>query len=164
MAPKGPYKWSKELEDAAIEAFGECPEYGIAASAAGVSRNTLTHYYHTKPDFKARMDEARSKFVKSLIKEALRRGRDGYAELKQGKDGTFYDVTKYSDSLLTTLLKKYEPMFNEKVKVEQTVTGKVEHEHKHKIDPQKLDKESRDLVEQLLLRNRTPCPESPSNN
>ncbi|PYD61993.1 hypothetical protein CFR72_13585 [Gluconacetobacter entanii] len=87
-----------------------------ACRLSGINRGAAYKLRDNDPAFAAEWDEAMQIAMDSLELEAWRRGRDGYDEYVTCKDGLVYDQDgnpvlqrRYSDSLLTTLLKAHRP-------------------------------------------------------
>ncbi len=85
-----------------------------AAKAAGVDRSTPYRWREAEPEFAAAWDDAVERACDLLEAEAWTRAVDGVREPVIGRvgrdqDGIVTYVQKYSDSLLTTLLKAHKP-------------------------------------------------------
>ncbi|KON64793.1 hypothetical protein KOEU_17630 [Komagataeibacter europaeus] len=99
-----------------VEALRNTGNVSEACRLSGIGRTTAYQMRETDPAFAAEWDEAMQIAMDSLELEAWRRGRDGYDEYVTCKDGLVYDQDgkpvlqrRYSDSLLTTLLKAHRP-------------------------------------------------------
>ncbi len=99
-----------------VEALRNAGNVSEACRLSGISRVTAYRLRETDQSFAAEWDEALQIAMDSLELEAWRRGRDGYDEYVTCKDGLVYDQDgnpilqrRYSDGLLTTLLKAHRP-------------------------------------------------------
>ncbi|GAB6966359.1 hypothetical protein JCM25156A_03960 [Komagataeibacter kakiaceti JCM 25156] len=99
-----------------IEALRNAGNVSEACRLSGIGRVTAYRLRETDQSFAAEWDEALQIAMDSLELEAWRRGRDGYDEYVTCKDGLVYDQEgnpvlqrRYSDGLLTTLLKAHRP-------------------------------------------------------
>lgn len=122
-----------------------------AAEAAGVALVTINRYMgngdRADPEFRARMEEAKARYIRTLEAEAHRRAVDGWDEDRLGPGGVMYSVRKFSDTLLLHLLKKKAPEeHGDRVVVDQTthVTGE--------LGLANLSRESREQLRQILER------------
>ena len=86
---------------------------------------TFKSWMRDSPEFAARVQEALDSFRDSLIRETVRRGRDGYKRPIFQKGELVGHETVYSDGLLLAELKKHFPEYREK----------VEHDHRVAIQP-----------------------------
>ncbi|MXV35856.1 MULTISPECIES: hypothetical protein [unclassified Saccharibacter] len=101
--------------------------------AAGLSRPGLYARRERDAEFAQEWDEAISTAIDTLEEEAWRRARDGVPEylvtgkgLVLDKEGNPIMQNRYSDSLLTTLLKAHRPeRYRERSTVEMNVTGSL---------------------------------------
>lgn len=88
--------------------FRELARFGnvsAAAETAGVSRQTVYRYIDADEEFKKRFNETKRLGVQGLEDEAVRRAADGYEEPVFYQGVQMDRVRKYSDGLLTLLLK-----------------------------------------------------------
>ena len=108
-----------------------------AANEAGLGRRTVYDWRDEDPDFAAAWNDALEAGADILEDEARRRAADGVDEpvIAQGRlirneDGTPLTVKRYSDTLMTLLLKGRRPnVYRERVSadIEANVKGKIEH-------------------------------------
>jgi hypothetical protein len=101
--------------------YAEFGIIGTAAREAGIDRQTVYDWRKASKEFAAAMDAALEESTDKLEREATRRAREGWLEpvYQQGQEvGT---VRKYSDSLLTLMLKANRPRrFRENIAAELT--------------------------------------------
>lgn len=116
-----------------LEALRNSGNVSEACRLAGIGRTTVYHLRETDPAFASEWDEAIQTAIDSLELEAWRRGRDGYDEYVTCKDGLVRDADgnpvlqrRYSDSLLTTLLKAHRPdKFRDRSTVDMNVNTDI---------------------------------------
>lgn len=99
-----------------IDALRNAGNVSEACRLSEIGRATAYQMRENDPAFAAEWDEALQIAMDSLELEAWRRGRDGYDEYVTCKDGLVLDKEgkpvlqrRYSDGLLTTLLKAHRP-------------------------------------------------------
>jgi len=99
--------------------------YTLSADAAGLSTQSVRDERNRNPEFAAAETDAKNRYLDRLKKEALRRGAEGWVERGIfSKDGEHLgDIVKYSDALLTLLLKRHDKKFVERV--DASVTSEV---------------------------------------
>lgn len=135
-----------------IDAFREHRKVTVAMSVSGVSRSALYEARHTDTDFGAAWLEVEEEIVEELEAEAYRRAVTGVQKplVSAGKYVT--DVTEYSDSLLTLLLRARRPeRYRERHTVEHS--GEVTHTQTTAIvlDPE-LSKQALDLLSRAAVQ------------
>ncbi|GBQ07904.1 hypothetical protein [Saccharibacter floricola] len=116
-----------------LDTLEKCGNISLASKAAGVSRPGMYARRERDPDFAQAWDEAITTAVESLEAEAWRRARDGVPEylvtgkgLVLDKNGEPVMQNRYSDSLLTTLLKAHKPeRYKDRSTVDMNVTGSL---------------------------------------
>ena len=84
-----------------------------AAAAAGCDRSSVYQYARAHPEFKERWDTAVETAIDAIQAEAFRRAVEGVAEPVFYKGVECGRVTRYSDSLLLALLKRFRPAFRD---------------------------------------------------
>ncbi len=105
--------------------FAQCGNVRRAAVAAGVGRRTVYRWLE-QPRFKTLYDEAHDEALDLLEEEARRRAVEGVLEPVVSGGKIVGRVRKYSDNLLTTLLKAKRPdVFRER----------YEHRQRRRTDP-----------------------------
>ena len=109
---------TKLTRQRACDAFlAELRKRGIisdAAKASGFTRQMLYVWREEDPEFAKAWDDALDEAASTLENEAWRRATEGVEEpivgrVERDRDGVVAHVRKYSDSLLTTLLKAHRP-------------------------------------------------------
>lgn len=85
-----------------------------AVKVAGFDRVTFYRWREEDPEFAKAWDDALDEAASTLENEAWRRATEGVEEpivgrVERDRDGVVAHVRKYSDSLLTTLLKAHRP-------------------------------------------------------
>lgn len=116
-----------------LDALARCGNISLASRAAGLSRPGLYARRERDAEFAQEWDEAIRTATDTLEAEAWRRARDGVPEylvtgkgLVLDKNGEPVMQNRYSDSLLTTLLKAHKPeRYRERSTVEMNVTGSL---------------------------------------
>jgi hypothetical protein len=95
-----------------------------AARAAGVGRSTAYEWYEADQGFARRWDEAVEHAVDELEREAWRRAAEGFDEPVYQKGELVGHVRRYSDQLMSVLLKAHRPeKFRERTQTELTGPG-----------------------------------------
>jgi AcrR family transcriptional regulator len=130
---------AQTLQRARALFLDELAQRGIvqdAAAAAGVGRSTVYQWRGEDAAFAAAWDVAIERAADALEREAWRRGVEGVPEpvigrvdrdldgVVTGPDGQPLYIRKYSDALLTTMLKARRP---------EKFREKVDHEHRGSI-------------------------------
>jgi hypothetical protein len=109
---------TKTTRQRARDAFlAELRKHGIisdAARAVGFNRQLFYEWREEDPEFAKAWDDALDEAAGTLEREAWRRAIEGVEEpivgrVERDRDGVVAHVRKYSDSLLTTLLKAHRP-------------------------------------------------------
>lgn len=89
---------------ALLLAYVELGRLRAACREANVPHQMHYYWKRTDPDYAAAFDEAQQMAGELLEEEAMRRAL-GFEETRYALDGTPYQVTKYSDTLLIFLMK-----------------------------------------------------------
>lgn len=157
-----------QIQAVFLETFAKCANVTDASSAAGVHRSTIYRWLADDEDFAAGWDEAEQAANDVLIREAWRRGVEGYTEpvVSLGKlvvlnDGTPLTVRKYSDTLLLTLMRARMSQFREKsqLEVNASITSAAANAHQLNIDVRGMTNdeltELRKLAERVKAREQT---------
>lgn len=116
-----------------LETLEKCGNISQAAKASGLTRQTLYARREKNAAFAQAWDEAITTAIDSLEAEAWRRARDGVPEylvtgkgLVVDKNGEPIMQNRYSDTLLTTLLKAHRPeRYKDRSSVDMNVTGSL---------------------------------------
>lgn len=130
-----------------LAVLAETANVSLAAKAAGVSRTGIYAHREVDDGFAAAWEQAEQTAADRLEAEAWRRGVEGVPEplvsagrLVTGEDGRPMVVQRYSDGLLTLLLKAHRPKkFADKVDVSGTLTLGVLIERAHQMIDQERD-------------------------
>jgi hypothetical protein len=93
---------------------------GFACEATGIGRTTFYEKKANDPEFAKAYQEAMENALDKLEKAAWERAVDGVVERTITRDGTTIENRKYSDGLLTFLLKAHRP---------QKFKDRTTHEH-----------------------------------
>lgn len=153
-----PVEFTDDLKRIALAKYSETAGCKAAAAAAGVTVETINRHRREDPDgFGAAWAEAQAAYVELLEAEAHRRGVEGETEEHFGPQGQIVRrIRKYSDGLLTLLLKANAPKkYRENQRLEISTSGTVNHEHR--LDPGKLDHAQRAAFRELLRRRAAPA-------
>lgn len=103
-------------------------QFGLPHKAArfvGTTSARVTSERGRDEEFDLECIEAKELFRESIEEEVRRRAIDGVEEGVYFQGAKVDTVTKYSDSLLTLLVKKENPEYGDKLKVDTTITGGV---------------------------------------
>lgn len=124
--------YAKQLFLQALERHASVPE--AVASQKWYTRSFFDTWKQKDPEFELQWNEAMERAVDKLRREAWRRGAEGYDEpiIHLGQYCYEFDedtgdkkqvvIRKFSDGLLTTLLKRYDPAFRERMGVDMTAS------------------------------------------
>lgn len=112
---------AQRVRDAFLAELAQRGIVSDAAKAAGAARRSVYEWRDADPAFRAAWDDALDQAVDTMEREAYRRAVEGIAEpvvgrvardqdgILTGEDGRPLYIRKYSDSLLTTILKAHRP-------------------------------------------------------
>lgn len=92
-----------------LDELRRIPNVVRACRAVKISRARMYEVYQAEPDFAKQWDAALKEGVESLEAEAHRRAFEGYAGRPVVNQGQVYEVTEYSDTLTTFLLRAHAP-------------------------------------------------------
>lgn len=101
-------------------------EFGLlylAAEAAGVTTQTVRNHRSSNPEFDELCTDALEYFRDTLEAEAIRRAHDGVDTEHYFRGEHTHTETKYSDTLLITLLKRHRKEYRDKIDIDATVRG-----------------------------------------
>lgn len=96
-----------------------------AARRHNIPLRLVRSTYDTDPEFAAAFDDAMELFSESVEEELIRRAVHGVTEDVFSAGAMVGTKQVYSDGLLTSLIKKVNPKYNEKTQAEVTITGGV---------------------------------------
>lgn len=106
-------KLTPEAKTAFCAALAETCNVGRACKAIGIARQTAYEWRDEDPEFAERWDRAKYVGVSVLEDEAVRRAHDGVSEPVFYMGEQVGTVQRYSDSLLSSLLKAHHPAFKD---------------------------------------------------
>ncbi len=137
------------LKAAFLTAFARYGNVMRACQESGAIRRRVYDWRSTDERFGADFESARAEAVEHLENEAYRRAVEGVAEPVYQGGGQVGTVTKFSDSLLTLLLKANAPdKYRERSSVEHT--GKDGGPISYRADLTKLSDEELGALEDLI--------------
>jgi hypothetical protein len=101
-----------------LEAMAKGSTVSAACKASGIERTSAYKLRDTHPDFAAAWDDARIQGIDRMEDAALSRAVDGWDEPLVSAGKLLGSTHKYSDNLLTTLLKANRPeKYGDKVNI-----------------------------------------------
>jgi len=155
--PKKPIQFTARRKKTACEVFSATGSQVEAADAAKISRSTLLRHKHIDPVFAQMWADASERFISNLERAAHLRAVEGIEEEKRSPTGALISRTrKYSDGLLTMLLKAHRPdKYGQTLKVENKTTVDV----KHRIDLGSLSPDQKQALRLLLSDTSSATPE-----
>jgi hypothetical protein len=133
--------------------LAKCGEYAAAAAAVGFSPKTVYAHRNQDPEFDEACTLARGRFYGELLETARKLAIDGIEQIRLDREGNPVATgeKRFSERILLAWLRRTAPdEWSDRVKVDQRVAGKVEHEHA--IDPRTLTPDQRRCIRQLLSR------------
>jgi len=116
-----------------LEAYAELGHWAPALREAQLPWRTVRNWIDSDPSFAEEVEFAKARYVGVLCRAAHQRAVEGWDVPMIGgqfRDEIVAHERKYSDRLLEVMLKRHDPAFRENVKIDQTVSGSVRHEHK----------------------------------
>jgi transposase-like protein len=157
------------ITKAAKQAFLEALEEGTTVTAAATrAGHTRWSFYRIKlgdnqqaadPEFAAAWDEAaeRGEAVRNdaVRAEIQRRAVEGTEEPVFYQGEVVGHVRRYSDTLLLAMANNLLPEYDHPAQVVHT--GKVDHDHVHRLDLSQLTDEELDVYERLLEKAQRPA-------
>lgn len=133
---------------ASIAEFGN---FSIAADSVGTSASKIKNRMILDTDFRNLIEDALLTFSAKIEQEALRRAVDGYDVPVFGgrfKDEIVGYERKYSDSLMSMMLKRNDPSYRDK----QTIEVQKQTTIRHEVDFGALPKEMRGNLKDMLQK------------
>ena len=118
-------KWTPKIAETVLQQLRLHGQHYLAAKAAGVSyasvharRDPESRWYDAA--FAAAYADAYEEFKDSLEAEARRRAYEGWVErpVTDGEGNIVGEVRKYSDNLMSLLLKRHRKEFSERLQVD----------------------------------------------
>lgn len=146
---KYPLKFDAERQEQFLRLMEDSGEVTACAAAVGVHRQTVYGAMQRDPAFKERVEIARMKLGQKALARAKHLAIDGVLETTYDKDGNVIKERRvYSTRLLLRLMERHFPEWGDKVQIDQTVSGEVE--HVHSVKPRDLSRAARMKVRELL--------------
>lgn len=118
-----------------------------SAAHAGVAGITVLKHSRLDPEFAEAEEEALRIYGDRVDQEIGRRGIEGVQEAVYHEGVIVGWKTRYSDTLLMAHAKAHNPLYKERVEVDQKVTGEVS----VGLGLEQLNAAQRDLLRQMLL-------------
>lgn len=144
-----PLKFDAERRAAYLLAYERIGEVAPAAAAVGVHRSTIYGTMAKDPDFKEACDVALARLLDKAHATLRKIAIDGVVTKTYDKEGNLVrEETKYDTRALLRFLARHDPAWRDKVEVDQTVTGSME--HTHSVQPKDLSRSARSRVRDLL--------------
>jgi len=124
-----------------------------AAAAAGIASSVIDYHKAGDPTFAEDIADALDRHDRLLMQQVKKMALDGIvvAEVRNDHGVVIRQERKYSERLLLAYLKRQESgSWADRVQVNQTVTGKVEHQHSGRIEVESLSPEQRRKARDFL--------------
>lgn len=134
-----------------------------AAAAAGIPLTVAIYHRQNDPTFAAEWAAALDRHGRTLMQQVRKMALDGLVvkEVRDAHGNVVVQERKYSERILLAYLRRMETgSWAERVAVEQTVTGTVEHTHRGRIEVEQLTQEQRNAARRFLAT----LPPTPSPN
>lgn len=101
-----------------------------ACQVAGIGRRTVYEWRDADPEFAQQWEDALERAIQVAEREAWRRGVEGvdepvFGRIGKDQDGEVGTIRKYSDTMLTLVLKANKP---------EKYREKVDHEHRGSVN------------------------------
>lgn len=143
-----PFNWERKQQF--CEELAKCGNRAAACSTVGVSSAAVGKHIKSDDDFRFKVETAWNDYRASVEAEVHRRAMDGVVEPVYQGGKKVGDVVRYSDGLLTLLIKRHMPTeYRDKISIEQNVTGGLA---VGLADLGGMDRESRDALRKILER------------
>ncbi len=134
------------MKSAFLELFSQLGHLGRTVDTLGIARSQPSRWRRRDPEFAQAYEEAKEIAAQNLEDEAYRRAVEGVDEPVYFKGAKCGAVTKYSDSLLTTLLKGAFPEKYRERYEHQVGPAPVE------FDVSKLSEEELETLERIVSK------------
>lgn len=156
-ARKGnPYKFTKARKDTFLSELERLGSYKAAAASIGVGVNTI--YVHRKKDprFEHECEQALNKLTKALNTVARKLAIEGVEELSYDRENrVIRRRVRYDTKILLRMLAARDPdNWSDTKKIEQTIKGRVDHEHSGSIDVRDLTPKQQRAAREMLKTDR----------
>lgn len=122
----------------------------VAARSINASRSAAYATRKRDSDFAAEWDNAIAEAVDNLHEAARIRAEDGVPEPVYYQGEVCGTVLKYSDTLLTLLLKAHDPRFKDQVNLNHATPSGVQLEHSRAIDMSVYTEDEREQLQSLI--------------
>ena len=109
-----------------LQVLRETGNVSEAARCAGVARTTPYAWRDEDESYARSWADAEAEATDALEAEARRRAKDGWLEPVFYQGEQCGEVRKYSDTMLSLLLKAHSPKFRDSVKIDANVTGRID--------------------------------------
>lgn len=145
-----------DWQQAFLEALSEFPNITAACAKADVGRATVYRRFHEDSDFATEFLVAKQMGVEAMKDKAWDRGANGWEEPVYGKDGLLGYRTVFDHRLFMFLLKAHDPIFRDRIEVEQkgeaqAINGEILEAAQACLPILLTDDAGRQLLERLLL-------------
>lgn len=134
-----------------------------AAAAAGIPVSVARYHRDNDPEFAAEWAAALDRLDRTLMKQVRKMALDGIVtkEIRNDAGAVVVQERKYSERLLLAYLRRMESgTWTERVAVDNTHTGTVEHKHSGRIEVEQLTPDQQRAARAFLAT----LPPSPSLN
>ena len=122
---------AKRLKAAFLATLATTCDVTLSCKSAKVPRSTIYDWREVDAEFRASWEKAQDQGTDALEDEAIRRGREGVEEPVFYQGIAVGTVRKYSDTLLTTMLKARRPeKFKDRVANELSGNVGLTHEQR----------------------------------
>jgi len=119
-------KWTPAFKEAFLGMIEEIPNITAVCRVMGTSTTTCRSHRESDPEFAARLAQALEDGIDGLEEVARKRAVDGWEEPVFYRGEVVGEITKYSDHLLTVLLKGNRPKkFNPRPGMDISTDGPV---------------------------------------
>ena len=156
-AKKGtPYKFDDERKAVFLSELERLGSYRAACAAINMDRTTILRHRKTDEDLAEACEKALEKLTEKLITVARMLAIEGVVEESYDKTGrVIRRRVRHDTKILLRMLASRDPEnWSETKKVEQTITGSVDHNHKGSIRVEDLTLTQRRAAQVLLQTDR----------
>lgn len=150
-----PPDFDEETKGAFVAALERLGSIRAAAAACGVAERTVHRHKQQDEDFADACARAQGRLAGKLLGVARDLAIEGVLEQVYDKDGNLVrERRRYSERVLLRWLARLMPDdWSDTIKVDKTVSGRVEHEHSGAIKVEDMTTEQRRLVRRLLTED-----------
>lgn len=118
-------KFDKKAKQVYLNTYREHGLHGMAAKAAGVTRQCVEHHLEKDEDFLLLRTNAYNDYREAIEHEVKRRAIEGWDEPVFYKGDECGVVRKYSDRMLELHTKRHNPEYRDKQTIDLNATGGV---------------------------------------